>query len=95
MRLEEEFFRQSRGLLLEQQLSRREGSVTKMAEIFTAKELEKAATSHESRILGHGGFGTQFTTDGRAVAIDKSKTIDHSQIGQFIYEVTLIPFRKK
>ena len=40
-------------------------------------------------------FGTQFTTDGRTVAIDKSKTIDHSQIGQFIYEVTLIPFWKK
>jgi hypothetical protein len=59
MRLEEEFFRQSRGLVLEQQLSRREGSVTKMAEIFTAKELEKAATSTmrveflAMEVLGH------------------------------------------
>ena len=69
MKLKEKFFRQNGGLMLEQQLSRREGSVTETAKIFSAAELEKATDKyHESRILGRGGFGTVYKgtlTDGR------------------------------
>ncbi|KAG5250791.1 wall-associated kinase family protein [Salix suchowensis] len=94
MKLKEKFFRQNGGLMLEQQLSRREGPVTETAKIFTAEELEKATCKyHESRILGHGGFGTVYKgtlTDGRIVAIKKSKTIDQSQIEQFINEVVVL-----
>lgn len=94
MKLKEKFFRQNGGLMLEQQLSRREGPVTETAKIFSAEELEKATDKyHESRILGRGGFGTVYKgtlTDGRTVAIKKSKTIDHSQIEQFINEVVVL-----
>ncbi|KAB5568538.1 hypothetical protein DKX38_002331 [Salix brachista] len=94
MKLKTKFFRQNGGLMLEQQLSRREGPVTDTTKIFTAKELEKATCKyHESRILGHGGFGTVYKgnlTDGRIVAIKKSKTIDQSQIEQFINEVVVL-----
>jgi serine/threonine protein kinase len=94
MKLKEKFFRQNGGLMLEQQLSRREGPVTETAKIFSAAELEKATDKyHESRILGRGGFGTVYKgtlTDGRTVAIKKSKTIDHSQIEQFINEVVVL-----
>ncbi|KAG5250792.1 wall-associated receptor kinase [Salix suchowensis] len=94
IKLKEKFFRQNGGLVLEQQLSRREGPVTETAKIFTAEELEKATCKyHESRILGHGGFGTVYKgtlTDGRVVAIKKSKTIDQSQIEQFINEVVVL-----
>ncbi|KAG5250788.1 wall-associated receptor kinase [Salix suchowensis] len=94
MKLKEKFFRQNGGLMLVQQLSRREGPVTETAKIFTVEELEKATCKyHESRILGHGGFGTVYKgtlTDGRIVAIKKSKTIDQSQIEQFINEVVVL-----
>ncbi|KAJ6391747.1 hypothetical protein OIU77_025670 [Salix suchowensis] len=94
MKLKEKFFRQNGGLMLEQQLSRREGPVVETAKIFTAEELEKATCKyHESRIVGHGGFGTVYKgilTDGRTVAIKKSKTIDQSQIEQFINEMVVL-----
>ncbi|KAB5568534.1 hypothetical protein DKX38_002327 [Salix brachista] len=94
LKLKERFFRQNGGLMLEQHLSRREGPVIETTKIFTAEELEKATCKyHESRILGHGGFGTVYKgtlTDGRIVAIKKSKTIDQSQIEQFINEVVVL-----
>ncbi|KAG5250808.1 wall-associated receptor kinase [Salix suchowensis] len=94
MKLKEEYFRRNGGVMLEQQLSRREGPVIESAKIFTSEELEKATCKyHESRILGHGGFGTVYKgtlTDGRIIAIKKSKTIDQSQIEQFINEVVVL-----
>ncbi|KAB5568540.1 hypothetical protein DKX38_002333 [Salix brachista] len=94
MKLKEKFFRQNGGMMLEQQLSRREGPVVETTKIFTAEELEKATCNyHESRIVGHGGFGTVYNgtlIDGRTVAIKKSKTIDQSQIEQFINEVVVL-----
>ncbi|KAG5250813.1 wall-associated receptor kinase [Salix suchowensis] len=94
MKLKEKFFRQNGGMMLEQQLSRMEGPVVETAKIFTAEELEKATCKyHKSRIVGHGGFGIVYKgtlTDGRTVAIKKSKTIDQSQIEQFINEVVVL-----
>ncbi|KAJ6391708.1 hypothetical protein OIU77_025635 [Salix suchowensis] len=58
MKLKEKFFRQNGGLMLEQQLSTREGPITETIKIFTAEELEKATDKyHKNRIIGKGGFG--------------------------------------
>ena len=89
--LKEKFFKQNGGLILEQ-LRRQEGS-TETTKIFTEEELQKATNNYnESRIIGQGGFGTVYKgvlPNPRVVAIKKSKTIDQSQIQQFI-----IPFSK-
>ncbi|XP_022768052.1 wall-associated receptor kinase 2-like [Durio zibethinus] len=93
IKLKEKFFRQNGGLMLQQELSRRDSS-TETAKIFSAEELEKATNNYdESRILGRGGYGTVYKgtlTDGRIVAIKKSKVVDESQIGQFINEVVVL-----
>ncbi|XP_059631722.1 wall-associated receptor kinase 2-like [Cornus florida] len=93
IRLKEKFFQQNGGLMLQQQLSRREGS-TETAKIFTAEELKKATDNYsEDRIVGRGGYGTVYKgtlTDNRVVAIKKSKVVDQSQIEQFINEVIVL-----
>lgn len=94
MKLKEKFFRQNGGLMLQQQLSKREGSTAETAKIFTARELEKATNNYdESKIIGTGGYGTVYEgnlMDGRIVAIKKSKMVDQSQIQQFINEVVVL-----
>eukprot|EP00257_Ricinus_communis_P017027 XP_015575365.1 putative wall-associated receptor kinase-like 16 [Ricinus communis] len=94
MKLKERFFRQNGGIMLQQQLSKREGSTNETAKIFTAEELENATNSYdESRILGTGGYGTVYKgtlKDGRVVAIKKSKIVDQSQTEQFINEVVVL-----
>ena len=79
IKLKEKFFQQNGGLILEQQLSRQEGS-TERAKIFTVEELNKATNNYdESRIIRQGGFGTVykgFLPNNKIVAIKKSKTID-------------------
>ncbi|KAL6317739.1 hypothetical protein AAG906_030493 [Vitis piasezkii] len=55
IRLKEKFFQQNGGLMLQQQLSRQEGS-DETIKIFTAGELEKATNKYdESNIVGRGG----------------------------------------
>uniref|UniRef100_A0A2N9J4Q7 Protein kinase domain-containing protein n=1 Tax=Fagus sylvatica TaxID=28930 RepID=A0A2N9J4Q7_FAGSY len=93
MKLKEKFFEQNGGFLLQQQLSRHNGSV-ETTQIFTAEELKKATNNyHENRILGQGGQGTVYKgilPDNRIVAIKKSKILDQSQVEQFINEVSVL-----
>ncbi|XP_075647943.1 wall-associated receptor kinase 2-like [Castanea sativa] len=92
-KLKQKFFEQNGGFMLQQQLSRHKGSV-ETTRIFTAEELMKATNNyHENRILGQGGQGTVYKgilSDNRIVAIKKSRTIDRSQIEQFINEVIVL-----
>ncbi|GMI82954.1 wall-associated kinase 2 [Hibiscus trionum] len=93
IKLKHKFFRQNGGLMLQQELSRRDTS-TETAKIFSAEELEKATNNYdESRIIGRGGYGTVYKgtlSDGRIVAIKKSQIVDESQIDQFINEVVVL-----
>ncbi|GAU15128.1 hypothetical protein TSUD_08660 [Trifolium subterraneum] len=92
-KLKEKFFRQNGGSILEQKLLQRKGS-SQIANIFKENELRKATNNYdESFIIGRGGFGTVFKGEldnNRIVAIKKSKTIDESQIEQFINEVDVV-----
>ncbi|GFS34967.1 wall associated kinase 5 [Actinidia rufa] len=102
IKLREKFFEQNGGIMLQQQLSKRDGSLqsserhelVKSFEIFTEECLKKATNNyHESRILGQGGQGTVYKgilQDGTIVAIKKSKIGDKSQVVQFINEITTL-----
>ncbi|CAA2982206.1 Serine threonine kinase [Olea europaea subsp. europaea] len=74
--MKQKFFLQNGGLLLQEQLTRKEKSPD-MAKIFSSSELKKATNDfHDCRIIGQGGFGTVykgFLSDNRIVAIKKSK----------------------
>nr|XP_043631073.1 wall-associated receptor kinase-like 1 [Erigeron canadensis] len=92
-RRRKKFFKRNGGLLLKQQETTDTGLVDRTI-LFTSKELDKA-TDHfsENRILGCGGQGTVYKgmlTDGRIIAIKKSKGVDESQIEQFINEVVIL-----
>nr|XP_043631072.1 wall-associated receptor kinase-like 1 [Erigeron canadensis] len=92
-RRKKKFFKRNGGLLLKQQQATYTGLVDKTI-LFTSKELDRA-TDHfnENRILGRGGQGTVYKgmlTDGRIVAIKKSKAVDESQIEQFINEIVIL-----
>ncbi|KAI9194493.1 hypothetical protein LWI28_006513 [Acer negundo] len=85
----EEYFK----LLLQQQLTSLDGS-TARSKLFNSKELDKA-TDHfnKDRILGQGGQGTVYKgmlTDGKIVAVKKSKAVDEWKIEEFINEVALL-----
>ncbi|XP_057796937.1 wall-associated receptor kinase 1-like [Salvia miltiorrhiza] len=89
--VKEKFFKRNGGLLLQQQTN--EGALGKI-KVFSAKELE-IATDHfnESRILGHGGQGTVYKgmlSDGKIVAIKKSKLVEENQLELFINEVVIL-----
>ncbi|XP_057514289.1 LOW QUALITY PROTEIN: wall-associated receptor kinase-like 22 [Actinidia eriantha] len=92
-KLKEKFFKRNGGLLLQQQLLSDKGNL-ETAKLFTSKELEKATDNYNrNRILGHGGQGTVYKgmlTDGRIVAIKKSKILDEGKLGQFINEVVIL-----
>ncbi|KAK7840739.1 wall-associated receptor kinase 3, partial [Quercus suber] len=74
IKLKEKFFKQNGGFLLQQQLSKHNGSI-EATQIFTAEELKKATNNyHENRILGQGGQGTVYKgilPDNKIVAIKK------------------------
>ncbi|KAJ0257131.1 Wall-associated receptor kinase-like 2 [Hirschfeldia incana] len=86
-------FRRNGGLLLKQQLARKEGTV-EMSKIFTSKELDKATDKfNKNRILGEGGQGTVYKgmlVDGRIVAVKRSKVVDQDKIEEFINEVVVL-----
>ncbi|XP_039023318.1 putative wall-associated receptor kinase-like 16 [Hibiscus syriacus] len=92
-KLREEYFQRNGGMLLREQLSKRQG-YREDVKIFAAVELEKATNNyHESRILGRGGQGTVYKgilADNRVVAIKKSIIGDPSQVEQFINEITVL-----
>ncbi|XP_060670600.1 wall-associated receptor kinase 2-like [Ziziphus jujuba] len=93
IKLKEKFFRQNGGIILQQQLSRR-NDTNEMAKIFTELELKKATNNYnESTIIGKGGFGIVYKgtlPDNRIVAIKKSKIMNQTQIKQFINEVVVL-----
>nr|XP_015880648.2 wall-associated receptor kinase-like 1 isoform X1 [Ziziphus jujuba var. spinosa] len=89
----QKFFKLNGGLLLQQQLCSSEVNVDTV-KLFNSKELQKATNRfHVDRILGHGGQGTVYKgmlTDGRIVAVKKSKIVDESKIAEFINEVVIL-----
>ncbi|KAI5595888.1 hypothetical protein BDE02_03G169700 [Populus trichocarpa] len=91
--LKKKFFKRNGGLLLQQQLSTSDGSVQK-TKIYSSKELEVATDGFNvSRILGEGGQGTVYKgmlTDGRIIAVKKSKVIDEENLEEFINEVFIL-----
>ncbi|KAL4596063.1 hypothetical protein ACB092_12G137300 [Castanea dentata] len=91
--LKEKFFEQNGGILLQQKLSKHQGSV-ETANIYSAEELEKATNNYnESRVLGQGGYGTVYRgilPDNKVIAIKKSKIGSQRQVEQFINEITVL-----
>ncbi|XP_048139035.1 wall-associated receptor kinase-like 1 [Rhodamnia argentea] len=91
--LKEKHFKRNGGLLLQRELSSPEGNVEK-SKLFNSKDLGKATDNfNEDRILGQGGQGTVYKgmlTDGKIVAIKKSKVIDEGKVEQFINEVLIL-----
>ncbi|KAE9445419.1 hypothetical protein C3L33_22683, partial [Rhododendron williamsianum] len=89
-KLKEKFFKRNGGLLLQQQLSSSDQGNLETTKLFTSKELEKATDNYNAnRILGQGGQGTVYKgmlTDGRIVAIKKSKALDEGKHEPFINE---------
>jgi serine/threonine protein kinase len=91
--LKKKFFKRNGGLLLQQQLSSSDGSVQK-TKIYSSKELEVATDGFNvNRILGEGGQGTVYKgmlTDGRIIAVKKSKVVDEENLEEFINEVVIL-----
>ncbi|KAK6147544.1 hypothetical protein DH2020_018456 [Rehmannia glutinosa] len=81
------------GLLLQQQLSATDNGLDK-TKLFSSKELAQATDCYnENRILGRGGQGTVYKgmlTDGRIVAVKKSKRVDEGDLEAFINEVVIL-----
>ncbi|CAL5412848.1 unnamed protein product [Camellia sinensis] len=88
----ENFFKRNGGFLLQHKLSSSDGS--EKIKLFNSKELEKATDHyHEDRILGQGGQGTVYKgmlSDGRIIAVKKSKVVNEGQVEQFINEVVIL-----
>ncbi|KDP29525.1 hypothetical protein JCGZ_19238 [Jatropha curcas] len=92
IRHKKKLFEQNGGLLLQQRLA--SCGVGEKAKLFTAEDLQRATDNYnQSRFLGQGGFGTVYKgmlPDGSIIAVKRSKTIDRSQIDQFINEVVIL-----
>ncbi|XP_051146315.1 wall-associated receptor kinase-like 1 [Andrographis paniculata] len=87
------FYKRNGGLLLEQHLASTENGLEK-TKLFTSKELQKATDHYnKNRILGRGGQGTVYKgmlTDGKIVAVKKSKKVDEGDLEVFINEVVIV-----
>uniref|UniRef100_A0A1J3K629 Wall-associated receptor kinase-like 4 n=1 Tax=Noccaea caerulescens TaxID=107243 RepID=A0A1J3K629_NOCCA len=86
-------FRRNGGMLLKQQLTRKEGNV-EMSRIFSSSELEKATDNfNKNRVLGQGGQGTVYKgmlVDGKIVAVKRSKVVDEDRVEEFINEIIVL-----
>lgn len=93
VRRKAKYFKRNGGLLLQQHMSSSEGAFEK-TKIFQATELEKATNNfNEDRILGQGGQGTVYKgmlTDGKILAVKKSKLVDEGQLESFINELVIL-----
>ncbi|XP_010273251.1 PREDICTED: wall-associated receptor kinase 5-like [Nelumbo nucifera] len=88
----ERFLKRNGGLILEQR--RKSERDFEKLEVFTSEELEKATDHYnENRVLGRGGQGTVYKgmlSDGRIVAVKKSKIVDEDQLQPFINEIAIL-----
>ncbi|KAI3965573.1 hypothetical protein MKX01_010530 [Papaver californicum] len=92
--LKQRHFKRNGGLLLKQKISTDDGTVENDTKVFFKEELERATDNfNQNRIIGKGGFGTVYKgmlSNGRIVAIKKSKLVDENQVDQFINEVVIL-----
>ncbi|XP_039023474.1 wall-associated receptor kinase-like 22 [Hibiscus syriacus] len=93
IKLKKKFFKRNGGLLLQQQMFAKDGGLEN-TKIFTSKELDKATDNfNKNRVVGQGGQGTVYKgmlTDGRIVAVKKSKGMVAENVEEFINEVTIL-----
>ncbi|KAI3979301.1 hypothetical protein MKX01_020509 [Papaver californicum] len=92
--MKQRHFKRNGGLLLKQKISSNDGEIENASTIFLKEDLEKATDNfNQNRIIGKGGFGTVYKgmlSNGRIVAIKKSKLVDENQVDQFINEVVIL-----
>nr|GLL36879.1 wall-associated receptor kinase 2-like [Ipomoea trifida] len=89
------FFEQNGGFLLQQKITDGGSDGTDVTKIFSAKELRQATNNFaKDMILGQGGNGIVFKgillPNKLQVAVKRSKTVDDTQIEQFINEVAIL-----
>lgn len=79
---------------MKQQMSSEDNNNVENTRVLTSDELEKATDQYnENRIVGRGGQGTVYKgmlSDGKLVAVKKSKVVDESQMNVFINEVVIL-----
>ncbi|KAB2063226.1 hypothetical protein ES319_A10G202300v1 [Gossypium barbadense] len=93
IKIKQKLFERNGGLLFQKKTSSNEGRLDK-AELFSSKELEIATDQYnENRILGCGGQDMVYKgmlSDGRIVAVKKSKTVNEGYLEQFINEIFIL-----
>ncbi|KAF3450276.1 hypothetical protein FNV43_RR06356 [Rhamnella rubrinervis] len=93
MKLNEKFFKENGGLMLQQQLSSHRQSF-ETTKIFSAEEVKRATNNyHPSRVVGQGGYGIVYKgilPTNKVVAIKKSKHGAQTCSDQFINEVIML-----
>jgi serine/threonine protein kinase len=90
-KMKENFFKQNRGLLLQQLISRNANISERM--IITLRELERATNNFDREcVVGGGGHGVVFKghLHRHVVAIKKSKIVVQREIHEFINEVVVL-----
>ncbi|XP_039023509.1 wall-associated receptor kinase 2-like [Hibiscus syriacus] len=92
-KLKQKLFERNGGLLFQKKLSSNESGLDK-SKLFTSDELETATDRfNENRILGRGGQGNVYKgmlSDGRIVAVKRSKIVNQEFLEQFINEIVIL-----